>query len=193
MHAVNTSLALYPEELTNLETILPPARPRRHRDIITWSILKRDWLCIVAYLGGICIILACFGFALWLASRLRPCQEWQVNDPMDNGCTKSPLIKIMLGSRHGTTQSVVSFINSMGLMAVCFLLYRLSQTLIWPVLQQKDITIAQLDQYISASGGKLLSLVRTAPRVRGQKKAALSIFCCALLAMRSQVGSLIRG
>lgn len=187
--ASDTGLALDEAELIPLGTT-PPGRLRRRRDIVTREILQRDWLCIMAYFGGICIILACFGFTLWLARRSKPCQTWQV-DP--DGCAQDARIKTMLISERAMVQGIVTFINGLGLTAVSYSLYRLSQTVVWPVLQQQDMTMAQLDQYISASGGNVLPLVKTALRVRGQKLAGLSIFCCALLAALSSANSILVG
>ncbi|KAF3045061.1 hypothetical protein E8E12_006935 [Didymella heteroderae] len=108
--------------------------------------------------GIVCVGAACW-FTQWLSMQLPECQKWAFN------CDLSPSVRFFYRN-FGLVQGIVTAIYSIGLAALAFSAHVFSESAFWPLSHQQCFSISQMDTYLEASRGSILSTLPALCMVR---------------------------
>ncbi|KAF2636557.1 hypothetical protein P280DRAFT_522190 [Massarina eburnea CBS 473.64] len=154
--------------------------PHSYRSQRRYSLLRfilHNWFIILAFLGGLICTISVFFYIWWISGQRYNCPDWAQN------CTVE---RSILYYRHNSTiiQGALTTTYSIGLAALLCTTCALAEAAIWPLLNQRPYTFAQLDTYLAASRGSLVQQVlaiRPAFRTINGSVLLLCIFICTAL------------
>lgn len=113
------------------------------------------------------------------------CPSWTVNCQ-----TRVPVSYI---NKHlGLVQGLVSTLFSTGMAAIAYAVYQLGEAALWPILAVRSLRFTDIDKYLSASRGSIISLPLALWRSRtGQPMLVMA--CVAMVTLVSQANNVIVG
>jgi hypothetical protein len=129
----------------------PEPVPDEVRKRSGWFAFIRKNLVIPAAFGfGIVSVLAVLVFTKWLAGQSFQCPAWTT------GCHVRVEVATLRDS-IGTVQGIVTAFYSLGIAALAFVAHTQAEAAIWPLLNRSSFTIRQIDTYLEATRGSILS------------------------------------
>lgn len=121
---------------------------RRPRVLLPF--FRHNFMSTIACFAGMALTMFVFVTTWWLSKQTYDCPDWAI----DCTVTKSVLL---MKAHSGILQGALTTAYGIGLAALLYPVYTLAEAAVWPILHQQTCTLAQLDTYLKATRGSLIS------------------------------------
>ncbi|KAK8022031.1 hypothetical protein PG993_012798 [Apiospora rasikravindrae] len=161
---------------------LPPKQQRAehgrssHSGGFVWF-LRDHWVVAGAFMFGLSVFLAVFGYINALSNQTFSCPSWTVN------CALTGPVKFLL-SNNSLVQGTLTTGYSIGLAAMSFSICNLGEAALWPLWHRRAYRLKQIDTYLAASRGSLISLTKALISARSPQ--AIMVVICVLVSAALQ-------
>ena len=113
--------------------------------------LGKQYFIVAVLAFGLLACIGTIGYTLFLSRQLLACPSWALDCQISNA--------MQWTSRNiGLVQGVATAIYSIGLMCLVYVAQKVSEPTVWPLLRQQRFNIKQLETYLSAVRGSVMSL-----------------------------------
>lgn len=129
-------------------------------------------IVLATTIGLACVVMVILS-TLWLSRQRPECPDWSLD------CTVSGRVKFLYRN-FGAVQGVVTAVYSIGLAALAFSAHLFSESAFWPILHKQGLSIGQMDTYLEASRGSIISTLSTLTMTRSMN-SALVILCSTII------------
>ncbi|KAB8293078.1 hypothetical protein EYC80_007437 [Monilinia laxa] len=140
---------------------------------------------LLAFVIGLSLTLACFGFTYWLSLQNLTCPSWALE------CTAMTFVANPL-SDLPLIQGIISLVHGLGLTCLFFVATTIAEPTLWPLLSRNSYTLISIDVYLQGMRGSLPSIIGALFQVRDHF-ATVVLLCLALIAVLSQLDRAIIG
>ena len=116
-----------------------------------WQFLRQQYFIVGVLALGLLACIGTISYTLFLSRQLLACPSWALDCQISNAMQRT--------SRNiGLVQGDATAIYSIGLMCLVYVAQKVSEPTVWPLLRQKRFNIEQLETYLSAVRGSVMSL-----------------------------------
>lgn len=114
------------------------------------NFLRHDWKSTLAFIAGLVCVAAVIAFTTWLSKQILRCPEWAIE------CHVAVNVE-EIRKNIAVVQGLVTVIYIIGLAALAYAAHGMSEVALWPLLNIRSLTIGQVENYLEASRGSILS------------------------------------
>lgn len=141
------------------------------------AFLQQHWIISAAFTFGLATCLGVFGYVVALSGSVFHCPPWAVN------CAVTGSVQFLL-SNASLVQGGLATVYSIGLAGMVFSICCLGEAAIWPLWHQKAYELKEIDTYLAASRGSIISLTMALTSARNP--SAFLVVLCVLVSAALQ-------
>ncbi|KAI8713936.1 hypothetical protein NCS52_01112300 [Fusarium sp. LHS14.1] len=148
------------------------------------AFLKLKWIAVLTLICGIAVCLFVFFYINWLSSQRFECPPWAVE------CTTHPQI-VFFKRNTAVLQGVLTTAYHIGIVAIAYSLSLLAEIAMWPLHYHKTRRLVDIDSYLAATRGSILSTLRSLAAARSFGISALLLITLLSIASQQISGILV--
>ena len=141
-----------------LEDDTTARQPTRRRGLM--GFIRAKPVIGVALLCGTAGSIGCFTFTYWLSRHILSCPHWALE------CEVPRNIQLFVDNK-AQVQGFLSAIFGLSVFMLAYATYQLAETTIWPVILRQSLKLKDIDAYLAASRGSILSAAEAMLNIRG--------------------------